>query len=56
MINRKTNHRNGPSEKIEAARVNPDVQDYQGGSQLKTLRKTAALKMAVLGRSEHDGK
>jgi len=56
MINRKTTHRNERCGKTGAARGNVDVQDYQGGSQLKTLSKAAALKMATSGRSEHDGK
>jgi hypothetical protein len=38
---RETNHRNEPCGKTGAARGNDDVRDYQGGSQLKTLRNAA---------------
>jgi hypothetical protein len=41
MINRKTKHRK--QGKTGPARENLDVQDYQGGSQLETLGKAAAL-------------
>ena len=56
MINRKTNDRNELCGKTGAARWNLAFQDYQGCCKLKILRKSAALMVAIPGRSEHDGK